>query len=469
MKPAFRLLAPVLLAASAGTWAEDNWYIGGAYHYSQIDDAKSEVLNPGTMPGLTIPLDENNNISIGGSAAQGEPFDIKYDDGDGFGLFFGYDFIGLLRADLELRQLTNDIDRLEDDDPATPEKPSGEIESLSLLANVWADFNRDGVLRPYVGLGLGASRVELLDFDNDTVLIGQVGAGVNWHITDHFALDLGVRYFDTDDPEFESDFGTDLRTEYRGGTARLALRYNFPPRERPPADSDGDGVPDNRDHCPGTPPGVPVNDKGCPDSDGDGVADNLDRCPDTLPGTPVNEFGCPDSDGDGVPDSRDKCPNTPAGVAVNAEGCPDSDGDGVADNLDACPATPQGQPVMADGCGVGQSSILQGVNFEFDRARLTPTAEDILERVAEVLKDSPGFVVELQGHTDSLGSEEYNHKLSQERAEAVREFLISQGVSEERVIARGYGETKPIADNSNPENRASNRRVEMRVLEQAPE
>lgn len=120
-------------------------------------------------------------------------------------------------------------------------------------------------------------------------------------------------------------------------------------------DSDGDGVPDSSDKCPGTPAGVKVDASGCPlDSDGDGVLDNQDQCPNTPAGTAVGTNGCPlDSDGDGVPDYLDKCPNTPAGVKVDASGCPlatDSDGDGVTDDRDQCPNTPPGTPVDAGGC-----------------------------------------------------------------------------------------------------------------------
>lgn len=126
-----------------------------------------------------------------------------------------------------------------------------------------------------------------------------------------------------------------------------------------PIDTDGDGVYDGRDQCPNTPHGAKVDSVGCPiDSDGDGVADGIDQCPDTPAGAKVDAVGCPiDSDGDGVPDGIDRCPDTPRGATVDALGCPsDSDGDGVLDGLDRCPNTPPGTPVDAHGCPAGQGA-----------------------------------------------------------------------------------------------------------------
>jgi OOP family OmpA-OmpF porin len=142
-----------------------------------------------------------------------------------------------------------------------------------------------------------------------------------------------------------------------------------------------------------------------------------------------------DSDQDGVPDARDRCPGTPRGVAVDADGCPQKG-----------------------------SITLEGVSFEHDSAELTADSRPVLARVAADLKKYPRLRVELQGHTDSTGSDAYNLKLSERRAQAVRDFLISQGVSSSQLEARGYGESQPIASNATPEGRAQNRRVVMKVL-----
>jgi outer membrane protein OmpA-like peptidoglycan-associated protein len=239
-----------------------------------------------------------------------------------------------------------------------------------------------------------------------------------------------------------------------------------------PLDADGDGVPDGKDKCPNTPKGCKVDDNGCPlDSDGDGVCDGIDQCPGTPKGTPVDEKGCPkDSDGDGVTDDKDKCPNTPRGMKVNAEGCPaDSDGDGVTDDKDNCPGTPAGIKVGADGCPEvaplftpGKSVfILEGVNFDTDKADIRPDAREILDRAVASLKAYPDVNVQIQGHTDSQASDAYNDKLSDRRANSVMQYFINAGIAASRMTAKGFGERNPIADNKTKEGRAKNRRVEL--------
>ena len=137
----------------------------------------------------------------------------------------------------------------------------------------------------------------------------------------------------------------------------------------------------------------------------------------------------------------------------------------MTDNLDRCPDTPPGVAVDAFGCTRTGSITLEGVNFELNSARLTPSSREVLDAVAADLKKYPRLRIELQGHTDSTGSDSYNLDLSQRRAEAVRDYLIEQGVSPQQLTAKGYGETEPIADNSTAAGRAANRRVVMRVLE----
>lgn len=178
-------------------------------------------------------------------------------------------------------------------------------------------------------------------------------------------------------------------------------------------------------------------------------------------GVATDAEGCPlDSDGDGVPDYRDQCPGTPAGVAVDAQGCPlDSDGDGVADYRDQCPDTPAGVEVNALGCP--ESLVLRDVNFEFDSAQLTPGAEQVLDDVAERLVANPDVRVSIDGHTDSVGPAQYNQDLSQRRAESVVNYLESRGVERSRMRAQGFGEEQPVATNETDAGRAENRRVEL--------
>lgn len=142
----------------------------------------------------------------------------------------------------------------------------------------------------------------------------------------------------------------------------------------------------------------------------------------------------------------------------------DSDNDGVTDDLDRCPDTPAGVAVDAYGCTRRGSITLEGVNFEVNSDRLTPSSRGVLEGIAADLKKYPRLTIELQGHTDSSGADRYNLELSQKRANSVRAYLVEQGVASSQLTAKGYGESQPIADNTTADGRAANRRVMMSVL-----
>lgn len=160
----------------------------------------------------------------------------------------------------------------------------------------------------------------------------------------------------------------------------------------------------------------------------------------------------PDTDGDGVGDPLDQCPTTPAGVIVDEKGCPVPVCDKSAASLSLA------------GCGVGDVLVLHGVNFEFDKARLTPDSKALLDGVGSELQKHAGITVELSGHTDSLGAELYNQRLSESRAAAVRDYLLGRGIDAARMTAVGYGESTPIDSNESEEGRERNRRVELKVL-----
>ncbi|AFT69751.1 Thrombospondin type 3 repeat family [Alloalcanivorax dieselolei B5] len=172
-----------------------------------------------------------------------------------------------------------------------------------------------------------------------------------------------------------------------------------------------------------------------------------------------------DSDGDGVPDDRDQCPNTPAGAVVDARGCElDDDGDGVPNSADQCPNTPAGAKVDEVGCQLYLTEDIKEtlyVEFEFDKAVVRQTSYPELEGLATRMREYPSANLVLEGHTDSTGPEGYNQKLSQQRANAVKDVLVNHfNVDNSRITAEGYGEAKPIADNSTRDGRAQNRRVE---------
>ena len=211
------------------------------------------------------------------------------------------------------------------------------------------------------------------------------------------------------------------------------------------------------------------------DADKDGVIDSLDKCPGTPLGEKVDANGCPlpkDRDGDGVLDNKDQCPDTPKGDKVDASGCSlpkDSDGDGVTDDLDKCPGTAAGTKVDRNGCPqlfdeTKASFVLEGVNFASGKADLTPEAREVLDRVVTSLAAYPEIRVEVAGHTDNKGSRALNTRLSQKRADAVKNYLAGAGISPERLVAKGYGPDKPIATNDTEEGRAQNRRTELKKL-----
>jgi OOP family OmpA-OmpF porin len=238
-----------------------------------------------------------------------------------------------------------------------------------------------------------------------------------------------------------------------------------------PTDADGDGVPDGQDTCPDTPLGAVVDHDGCPvDSDGDLVPDGLDDCMTTPTGAVVDEKGCAvDSDGDGVPDGLDKCDDTPAGLPVDADGCPiDSDGDGLKDDVDACPAFAGPGGIDEEGCPRMRLDktariAMPGVTFAFGASVLTDAGKEELVALVTALKFYDDLTFEIEGHTDDVGSERDNFLISVERAKAVEVYLRDQGIDPARMSVRGYGEIKPVGDNTTSEGRATNRRIEVLV------
>lgn len=242
----------------------------------------------------------------------------------------------------------------------------------------------------------------------------------------------------------------------------------------PDPDNDGDGVLDAVDDCPVDP--GPVENRGCPvtDADGDGIEDDQDRCPndpEDFDGF-EDEDGCPDydNDRDGVPDTEDACPNEPG--IPELRGCPpgDRDRDGVPDHIDRCPdeagvIEEQGCPRKYTLVVLKQEKIeiLEQVHFETGKHRILPDSFGLLDQVAMVLKDNPSIRVRIEGHTDSQGSDNANMTLSQNRANSVRDYLVHAGVSSERLLAVGFGETTPIATNATAQGRALNRRVEFNI------
>jgi len=241
-----------------------------------------------------------------------------------------------------------------------------------------------------------------------------------------------------------------------------------PPPPPPPADTDGDGIPDDKDKCP-TVKGL-AKYEGCPipDTDKDGINDEEDKCP-TVPGV-ARYQGCPipDTDKDGINDEEDKCP-TVSGVA-RYQGCPvpDTDGDGVNDEEDKCPklAGPkenQGCPVINDEVKKIVTYAANNIYFVTGSYKLLSKSNKGLDEVVAIMKKNPDMKLAIDGHTDDVGSNEMNQRLSDNRAGTVKAYFVSQGVEESRLTAVGHGETMPVVDNKTAANRQKNRRVEMKL------
>lgn len=231
-------------------------------------------------------------------------------------------------------------------------------------------------------------------------------------------------------------------------------------------DSDNDGIEDAKDDCPNEAGLAEFN--GCPDSDGDGVADNADDCP-TVAGLKALN-GCPDADSDGVADNVDDCPNE-KGPAAN-KGCPwpDTDGDGVLDKDDQCPN--EAGTVANNGCPEVDPTpeVMKQLNeyartilFDTGKASFKKESMEVLAAMTAIFKEYPQADFSINGHTDSVGSKSTNQLLSERRANAVRDYLIANGIDAERLSAAGFGEDYPIASNSTRNGRKENRRVEVKL------
>jgi outer membrane protein OmpA-like peptidoglycan-associated protein len=234
-------------------------------------------------------------------------------------------------------------------------------------------------------------------------------------------------------------------------------------------DADEDGIADKDDSCPNDKGKEELN--GCPDSDGDGIADKDDNCP-TVPGLD-SIMGCPDSDSDGITDAADKCPDKPGPEAT--KGCPDKDEDGFLDSVDKCPEewgrkeyegcpppTPKKIIVKKE-----KIVIMDKVYFDTARDLIKSKSKGILDDIVTVMKENPWLrKVRVDGHTDARGKREDNMVLSKDRAEAVKKYLVDNGVEVSRVETKGFGSDVPLAAEENAAAWKKNRRVEFTILEQ---
>ncbi len=198
------------------------------------------------------------------------------------------------------------------------------------------------------------------------------------------------------------------------------------------------------------------------DTDKDGVIDSEDKCP-TVAG--LKEFGgCPDEDGDGVQDSEDICPTEKGLKTLN--GCPDMDGDGVADKDDKCKDKPgtaenNGCPKVAEAIIKKLNFAAKAIQFQMGKDVLTAASFAQLNEVVKIINEYPDYILTIDGHTDNVGKKEKNQLLSKARANTVLNYFTKKGIATERIVATGFGDTKPFVENTTPANKAKNRRVEL--------
>lgn len=303
------------------------------------------------------------------------------------------------------------------------------------------------------------------NFKNDAMtgytVTGRVGdynptlnnvTSVNSH---NIGLNVGARFFLGKLKDRDHD-GIPDKKDWCPDDSGLVIYHGCP-------DRDGDGIIDKEDSCPDVRGMAKYH--GCPDTDGDGIIDSKDDCP-TVAGLPQFR-GCPDTDGDGIPDKDDACPTVP-GLA-QYRGCPDTDGDGIPDNEDKCPTVPG--PASNNGCPEEKAvepveeriDITTPILFDFNSSQVHQSSMPILREAAKEIDQTRDSYIRVDGHADAIGSRTYNQKLSERRAQSVKNNLAKMGVNPKKVKVVGHGEDQPAADNGSSSGRAQNRRAIMSV------
>ncbi len=311
---------------------------------------------------------------------------------------------------------------------------------------------------PFLTIGVGASKY--LGYFGAFI---PVGVGIQVKLFDEAFLLLNSQYRIpvTENAAYHFYHSIGVAAPFVKKKEPVVVKLPEPPKNY---DRDNDGVPDSLDRCPDVAGLVSL--KGCPDRDGDGIPDIDDKCPD-VPGF-ARYQGCPipDTDKDGINDEEDKCP-TVFGYA-RYHGCPipDTDGDGVNDEEDKCinepgPASNFGCPVISEEIVKKISLAAKNVFFVTGSYKLLPKSFKQLDIVVQILNENPTYKLNIDGHTDYTGTHDKNQILSDNRAAAVKAYIVGKGINESRLTSTGYGQDKPIADNKTVAGRAQNRRVEM--------
>jgi len=352
--------------------------------------------------------------------------DQKTDDAASYGLAFGYNITKNWAVELDARYTPTETDN--------DTLPNSDIDIWAGSLNALYHFNPDGPFVPYLVAGFGGMVFEVEEGtsgrDDDEDFMLNAGAGFKYFFNDDFALRVDARYVaDLHSDRTYDQKNSDDTDNNLIATAGLVWQFGGPPpAPAPPADNDMDGIPDSRDKCPGTPPGVAVDAVGCPPAPPKPAAPEVKPTP--VPPPPPPDPCAGDDDGDGVNNCLDKCPGTEKGIIVDESGCP--------------------------------VKFTLNIEFDFDKSEVRPLYHAKLKEAAEFINKYPDTKFLLAGHTDSKGTDKYNQSLSERRAAAVKKYLVEKfGIAAHTLYPRGYGESRPIADNATDEGRQQNRRVEV--------
>lgn len=346
---------------------------------------------------------------------------------------------------------------------------------------------------PFVVLGGGVARVvssdneERIAVDNDEVIYA--GGGVKYRVENGWGLRGDARWLvvpSSKDDGAASDFEL-LLSVYKEFGRKEAAPEAAPVDEDP----DKDGIVGSADQCPQEAEDADSfqDEDGCPDpdNDGDGVLDANDQCKDEAEDADgfKDDDGCvdPDNDDDKILDAADQCKDQPEDVDSfqDEDGCPDldNDGDGVVDANDKCQDKAETKNGFEDTDGCPDevpaavkkfSGVVKGINFKTGSAEILKNSNKTLDSAVKVLNDYPELKLEIQGHTDDVGDDAENLTLSQARADSVKAYMVGKGIAEDRLAAKGYGETAPVAPIDGLKGgklkaaQAKNRRVEFKLV-----
>jgi OOP family OmpA-OmpF porin len=329
---------------------------------------------------------------------------------------------------------------------------------VSVRAKLWSIRHR---VSPYVQAGIGVSK-----YDGYWGAFIPFGAGVQVNVLQDIYLLGNAQYrvpVTASTVTYHFFYSIGITGTILKKSERIAKSLPAPPTR--PSDRDNDGIIDSLDACPDI-PGLAMF-QGCPDRDNDGIPDPQDSCV-QIPGL-ARYHGCPvpDTDGDGLNDETDSCKYVP-GIA-RYRGCPapDRDRDGVPDDMDKCPDlaanTSSGCPEVQQAVQHQIAMAARNILFVTGSYRLLPASYGALDEVAQLLQQDTALQLSIEGHTDNMGTAKSNQLLSEQRANAVLQYLVKKGIAVSRLQAVGFGERRPVAENNTPKGRGNNRRVEMRV------